>query len=446
MRAIGYCHPTNDQEGSLAEMERAFAEYCGRNNHQAVEFFGDAGASGSGQRDEYRRMIDHMRNSGSQFLVVVPGARDLGSDLEAVARAMVELEETGAKVACIDERVPDPLQNALHVLGVEGVSRVRSSRIKESMRERALKGKALGKPVYGYRIGESGTFEVVQEEAAVVELIYRLYTKDGLGLRLITQQLNERRIPTRRGGKWNVVTIRDVLKNPAYMGTYNRFGFRVPGVHEAIIPSEVFRKAQTQTRERRPVGRVMDSQPFELSGLVYCRYCGNKMMGATRRQAWKRKDGRRANAVYRYYQCQSRNNQSVCDYHTWRASLLENSVLSQLKHALRGVTSDPARSPVNDEHRQSVDAMRRARVKNAERKFVQAMKRAARGEVKVRVLGDYLGELDRMRRALDSPDRSVDAMAVLDKWDSLDFAQRQTFLEDHVVRIDVGDDSVEVIV
>ena len=272
-------------------MEREFHEYCRLNMHQAVTTF----VSSQTEHDaEYRRMVDYIGKSGGEFLVVIPDAKHLGLDLEGVARSIVELGERGTGVVCYDDEFPNPFQNAFQTLGIKGVSSTRSRRVKESMRARALQGRALGRPAYGYHIGPDGTLEPVSEEAKVVELVFRLYTKDGLGLRLIAQHLNEREIKTRRGGRWTVVSLRDMLKNPTYTGTYTRFDMRAPRAHEAIILHDVFRAAQDQTRARRPVGRVVNAEPFLLSGLLDCGYCGNKMMGVTRRQAWKKKDGRRS--------------------------------------------------------------------------------------------------------------------------------------------------------
>ena len=446
MRAIGYFSLGAQEHVTPEEMERAFAEYCRLNMHEPVATFASNADGEPGQDPEYRRMVDHMRQSGSEFLVVVPSARHLGRDLEAVARAVVELDQIGAAVACSDEELPDVFQNAFQTLGVKGVSRTRARRIKESMRARALRGQALGRPPYGYRIGADGTLEPVRDEATVVELIYRLYTGDGLGLRLITQHLNDRDINTRRGGRWNVTSIRDILKNPAYTGTYTRLGMLRPKVHEAIIPPKVFRAAQDLTSSRRPVGRVMHPEPFLLSGVLYCAYCGNKMMGVTRRQSWKRKDGRRAKQVYRYYQCQSRNNQSLCGYHTWRAPLLEATVVGQLRYALlargpggAGKAETDAGTPGGKSEAGA------ALTKNAERGLLMAMRRAARGETKIDVLGEYLKELDIARRAA-APGRPADVEATLADWESLDMDGRKTFIAEHVTRVNVEDERVEVVV
>ena len=447
MRAIGFFRLKSQERDSLPDMEREFREYCGLNLHQPIDTFASIGHHGQADDPEYRRMMDYMMGSGSEFLVVVPSARHLGSDLESVARAMVELEGIGATVRCTDEEFPDPLQNAFQTLGVKGVSRTRSRRIKESMRARALRGQALGKPPYGYSIGPEGSFEVVRDESNVVELIFRLYTRDQQGFRLIAQHLNERSIRTRRGTNWSVVSIRDVLRNPVYTGTYTRLGMRRPRTHDAIVPPEVFRAAQELTRSRRPIGRVSNAEPFLLSGLLACGYCGNTMMGVTRRQSWKRKDGRRARGVYRYYQCQSRNNQSVCGYHTWRAPVLEGTVLGQLRHALK---ARAARSPHEAEHGDSEDerarSIREARVTNAERRLTQAMRRAARGELATTLLGDYLGELDAARRAVSGELNPRGVEETLAKWDELGPDARRDFLTAHAARIVVKDETVDVVV
>ena len=303
----------------------------------------------------------------------------------------------------------------------------------------------MGKPPYGYRNGRDGPLEVLREEAAVVELIYRLYTKDGLGLRLIARHLNELGLPTRRGGRWNMVTLRDILRNPTYTGTSTRFGLRVPKSHEPIIPADVFRAVQDRTVARRPSVSRSGAEPFVLSGMAYCGYCGNKMMGVTRRQTWKRKDGHRARGVYRYYQCQSRNNQSICGYHTWRAPLLEEEVLSQLRLALKA-RADRLEGDISSTREREIQAIWAARVANAEHRFVRAMRRAAKGELGIAELGHYLDQIDIVRRQASSPRTDADGSKTLSAWDSLPVPERQSFLMGHVARIVVRDDEVEVVV
>ena len=448
MRAIGYFRAdaityTIGPGKSSLDFRDEFAEYCEVNLHQQIKTFGDLNASGDGRYPQFDQMIEFIKESQSNFLVVIPDSSHIGNDLESVARMFIYLENNGAKVTCEDEDFPAPLQNAFHILGVTGISKTRSAKIKESMQDRALKGQGLGRPPYGYRNGDSGTLEIVKDETAVVELIFRLYTKEDMGLRLIAQHLNERDIQTRRGGKWNVVSIRDMLKNAVYMGTYTRFGLRLPRSHEPIIPAATFREAQDITRSRRPVGRVSRAEPFLLSGLVYCGYCDNKMMGVTRRQSWRNKDGKRHRGVYRYYQCQSRNNQSVCGYHTWRARLLEGTIVPQLGLALQAKQNDTPISR-NGNQKPELEAVWEERVKNAERRFIHMMRKTARGAAKVDELAEYLTELDDTRASAKKVTSPEAYDKVLSRWDELPFDQQRDFLLTHVARIVVRDEMARV--
>ena len=73
---------------------------------------------------------------------------------------------------------------------------------------------------------------------------------------------------------------------------------------------------------------------FLLSGLAHCGYCetSSSASAASRLEA----QGRRAlSNSYRYYQCESRTNQSVCGYHTQRADDLEGEVRTALTAAPR---------------------------------------------------------------------------------------------------------------
>ena len=416
-------------------------------------------------------MLEYIQGSRGNYLVVAPDAAHLGRDIEEVVRTMLRIEATGCKVVCADDDMPDPLQSALASLSANGVSQERSLRIKKSMRERAVLGKGLGKPPYGYRNGADGALEIVADEAPIVELIYQKYAADGLGLRLIAQYLNERGIHTRRGGRWNMVTIRDILRNPTYMGTYTRFGLRLPKSHPAIISPALFRATQDQTRARKPSSRAVKAQPFLLSGLAFCGYCENKMMGVTRRQSWRRKDGRSARGVYRYYQCQTRNNQSLCGYHTWRAPALEDAVLSQLRDGVNGANKQNGQNGHNGHNGQNghsnghgggdsvavavaaaaadrggaMQAIWDGRVRNAERRFLQNVKRVARGEIGLGALSDHLRELDKARAGAAAPRGGEDAADALTRWDDLEFADKQAFLMRSVAKIVVFDESAQVI-
>ena len=443
MRALGYFRAKDG--GHRRSFESEFTEYCYLNLHQAMETFVDAAGPDRDAWPQLELLIGYISKSGSSFLVVVPDATHLGADLETVARSIVRLEATGAKVVCGDEEVPDPLQSACQLLGVEGVSQSRSARIRESMLERALEGRSLGRASYGYRAAEDGTFEVVPHEAEVVRLIFRLYTEEGMGLRRIAQRLNGGGMETRRGGNWSLVGVRDVLRNPAYTGTYSRFGMRLPRNHEAIVPQEVFRKARDTAMARRPRWRRTRSESFLLTGLAYCASCGSRMIGATRRQTWRRQDGQRAGAVYRYYQCQARQNQGRCGYHTWRSADLESRVGEELAKQLQSAASSPECGAALDGDR-NLRAEAESRVVKAESNLVRVIRRAASGEMSADRLAPYLDELDRLRNEASEDVEPFDDQKAVADWSSLTPSQARQLLDRNVKRVIVADDEVQVVV
>ena len=164
-------------------------------------------------------------------------------------------------------------------------------------------------------------------------------------------------------------------------------------------------------------------------------------MGVTRRQMWKRKDGRRARGVYRYYQCQSRNNLSLCDYHTWRASRLEDTVLAELRRQ-----SDAGHSRRHRRHDiADPAAVRETAVRNAARRFLRAVRRAARGELTLQALGKQVTDLDAARTPAADAGRPADVAESLASWESLDMPARQSFLADQIARVMVRDDAVRVV-
>ena len=71
-----------------------------------------------------------------------------------------------------------------------------------------------------------------------------------------------------------------------------------------------------------------------------------------------------------------------------------------------------------------------------------AVKRASRGDITLRMLGEYLAELDAAREAASSA--QVDASEALDRWADLNFAERRALVEQRVSRVVVEDDRVDV--
>lgn len=447
---------------TLAEQSRAFFEFCKREGLAIAATFPDP--ADNPDQPNFLQLLEYLKRNrdGSRIIVVVTAIDRLGRDPIQATRRYFQIEKLGAKVISLDGAAQP--EQSLVQLWEQHATTSGKERVREAMRRKAVRGEALGRPPYGYRVGPQGRLVPVPEERDVVRYIFRLYTREGLGIRLIAKRLNEEGYRTRRGGNWSMVTIRDILLNRAYLGTYTRFGVRVPGSHEAIISPEEFRRVQDRMASRRTATGERHVRQFLLSGLAVCGYCGNKMIGVSRRQTWqRRKDGTTGEAEYRYYQCLSRTNQSMCDYHTRRADELEEEVRQQtivlLERALASaVPLDMTEATVAEEV-----ARLRQRVRQLDRQLEQYMEAAVQRQLSLERLRELslavteqqmetdeaIAQLEGRRKLVETLSeqrraRETALHTLREDWERLDFAHKQALLRDLIEQVIVTDAGCEV--
>lgn len=331
MKAAGYFRQPAGEKvpDGLAKQQRAFLDFCESQGYELAATFAEEARAGDSTA--FVQLIDFLRRPEKGFVaVVLRGPEVLADDPNAAAARFLQIESLGARVEFM-ERGGDAF-NALLEAWSKGQSEGVGAKVRSAMRRKAVKGEVLGRPPYGYKVGERNRLDLVPEESVVVRYIFRLYLHEGLGIRLIARRLNEEGLRTRRNRPWSMVSIRDILRNRAYLGTYQRLGVRVPGTHPALVSPEDFRRVQERLSDRRTNYSPRTVKPFLLSGIALCGHCGNRMIGVSRHQSWKRRsDGSERAASYRYYQCESRTNQGICSYHTHRADDLEQAVRLQLE-------------------------------------------------------------------------------------------------------------------
>ncbi len=448
MKAIGYFY--EDDYSSVEEQRESFWNYCRENDHQPITEFLDKHIS-EGNRDGYNALVKYLASSESEFLLLVWGTDQLAETLESQIDRILELDELGAKIICTKGNLPDPLQQALRTWNTNGSKGNRGQQIKQAMMAKAMRGEGLGKPPFGYKIGEDGRLTLNTEESPTITLIFKLYTQDGLGMRRIVNHLNQIGSPTRTGKGWSIVTIRDILRNRSYIGTYSRFGTLVPRNHPALIDTATFNTTQEILTRGNNKRAIRKNEPFMLSGLLYCAYCGNSMIGVNRQQGWSRKDGSKTIGRYRYYQCHSRANKGMCEYHTWRSESLEGKIKNQIKDYL---TMGRAKINVLESYVTS-DDKGSLRGRNPDPSFLRTVESAAAGLI----------SLDQLRTAIRQSRQSKenqkeepltnsflmdaikndDVSNLLEKWDNLDSNSFTSLLRGLIDRVNVHDESIEII-
>lgn len=464
MDAIGYFRQRpgldrNEALPTLPESESGFFQYCEGQGFQPVASFIDGGSApvADGERG-YTQLCEYLRQPGRGFTaVVIPRLEDLSERPAELLRRVLELEFLGARIVAM-EGDADPLEGTVSAWRQRKGHERLSRRAMDTLKTKAMRGYGLGKTPYGYRIGDNGRLEIVDVEAKVVVEIFRMYVEDGIGLRLIARKLNDASTSTRRGARWSVVTVRDILRNRTYTGTYIRFGVRVPTNHTPIVSNDLFREAQ---KKRESIGgprTATRERNFALSGLAICGECGGRMIGVSRRQVWSRKrDGGTTEAQYRYYRCGSRVNQSVCGYHTWRADVLEQQVLDELAGKFDGPPLDlqPPRGQVR--------TATVSRLRSLDTRLERYLEAASRGALALEALRNSALPLIREARRLEARQRGMDPQSdrrpiegfwwhhqrdalrhLRENWATLTAEERRFQIGDLLEKVVVRDKQVEI--
>lgn len=464
MRAVGYFVEGAKRDGksrSVGEQHQAFLNFCQRYGYEVAATFLDI-LDDESPEGGFRQMLRYLQRADHGFLVVVvDGVGALGPDLGRAALRMLAIEATGVQVF---EAVSGH-EVAKAIVGTwadRGEGTPISERVRTAMRRKAVRGEALGRPPYGYRVGPRRRLELVPEEAVVVRYIFRLYLQEGMGIRRIAGQLNEEGIPTRRGGRWSMVSVRDILRNRVYLGTYSRFGVRIPDSHPALVAADDFRRVQERMEARNRGRGQRTVQPFLLSGLAYCARCGNRMIGVSRRQSWTRASGEEQTRSYRYYQCESRTNQSACGYNTQRAAELEDRVRRMVAEDGPDVRRMRRAGNVDSYVLDIMSQVERieGRMRRNRRQVEELVADAAHGHITIERMKALGAELAREQQLLEDErrharerlqaQRTEEERArnledtrnrLLEQWDHLPFDQLQETLREIVDRIDVdGED------
>lgn len=143
------------------------------------------------------------------------------------------------------------------------------------------------------------TLKIIEDEAKIVQLVYDLFVNGGLGTTRVANRINELGVKTKFGEKWTGSTVRDIIRNPLYMGYvrwYNRRQKKavdgsvhnprsaesdvliIKGLHEPIVSEELWHRANAII----PINHdhSCHDKPLrnQFAGLIKCNCCGHSMI------------------------------------------------------------------------------------------------------------------------------------------------------------------------
>lgn len=282
-RTAAYARVSTDHEDQQTSYEAQVSYYTSyiksRPDMEFVNVYTDEGISGTStaHREGFRQMISDAMAGKIDLIITKSVSRFARNTVDSLT-TIRQLKEH--KVECYFEkeniRTFDSKGELLLTI-MASLAQEESRSISENcvwgQRKRFADGKVTVpfSRFLGYDRGEDGNLVVNRKEAELVREIYQMFL-DGVSPYSIAKRLTERKIPS-PGGKdrWYKGTIINILSNEKYKGdallqkvyTTDYLTKRkklnagevpqyyVEGNHEAIIPEDIFERAQAELERRR---------------------------------------------------------------------------------------------------------------------------------------------------------------------------------------------------
>ena len=349
---------------SLDAQRSRMKAYADFNDYEIVGEYEDAGKSGKSieGRMQFRQMMEDVKSGKDNIsYVLVFKLSRFGRNAADVLSTLQVMQDFGVNLICVEDGI-DSSKDAgkLMISVLSAVAEIERENIRvqtmEGRIQKAREGKWNGGfAPYGYQL-VNGKLEINEEEAVAIRTIYDQYVNTDIGSNGISKYLENHGIRKiqRQNGKnplFDAHLVRLILKNPVYCGkiAYGRrktekvHGTRneyhlveqenfllVDGLHEAIIPEDVWNAAQekliAQAKKYEHVNKGKNERTHLLSGIVKCPICGAGMYG--NKSIKYKKDGTKYKDFF-YYGCKHRGMQRghKCNYRKQiREELLDDAV------------------------------------------------------------------------------------------------------------------------
>ncbi len=362
LRAAVYCRVSSEKQEdnfSLPTQEEACREYAEARGYAVVEVYREIyTGTALWERPQLAVLRDRVRR-GEIDVVVAYAIDRLSRKQTHLAIVADECERAGVDLRFATEEFEKTAIGEF----IRGAKTFAAELEREKIHERTMRGKRArvlsgklspsSRPLYGYQWADDtrSRYAINPETGPIVRRIFE-EALAGRTLRNIAHTLTNEGVPSAKGGAWDFVTVRSMLRNPAYQGEAYAFRTKmvpVPGstkkrkvtlprdewisLPEGTIPplvdSAVFAAVQqrlTLNQARASRNAKNPSDWLLHGGYVKCGYCG-----------WST-HARRINGDA-YYSCRkdSRTTGS-CKCPTIRATIIDEAVWACVSRVL----TDPA--------------------------------------------------------------------------------------------------------
>lgn len=304
-RVAGYARVSTDSDEQFTSYEAQIDYYTkyikSRDDWQFTSVYTDEGISATSTKNRagFNAMIKDALAGKIDLIVTKSVSRFARNTVDSLV-TIRKLKEHGVECYFEKENIytfdgkGELLLTIMSSLAQEE-SRSISENVTWGQRKRFADGKVSMpyKHFLGYRKGEDGLPEIVEEEAEIVRLIYKLFL-DGRTPAGICKHLDAAGMPTPSGNKkWSQSTVGSILTNEKYKGDallQKKFTvdflskkmkpnegevpqYYVEGSHKAIIEPLDWERVQVEIARRKKLGRTYSGNSIFSSKLI-CGDCG----------------------------------------------------------------------------------------------------------------------------------------------------------------------------
>ncbi len=348
-----------EDKTSISEQTGEMEAYCESKGLTITARYQEVGRGWSKKRPEFQRMLADARKGRFDTIVCWKSDR-LSRGMYPAAALMEVVEAHQIRLEAVMDAIDMKTFGLMAAIGKIELDNFRE-RSTLGKRGTAKQGRVpTGGLPYGYRIGDDGRPEVVEEQAEVVRRIFDMYVNEGMGSPSIAVRLTDEGIPTQTGKLlWRQSYIHYVLANATYTGTW------VYG-KERHISTEDGTKSYDQPRDtwiEVPVSSLVDEETWEraqklkkqrsrtagrntkvlylLQHLLKCAECGHNFHAKSTWRTTNVRNGKKYRydlpTPRRYYKCNGMQSLRLrCrERHYIRAERLEEPIWSEVKRVLQ---------------------------------------------------------------------------------------------------------------
>ena len=296
---------------SMNMMKDEAIKWTSSHGYEIVEYFEDYGKTGTSYKGlkELQKLHKYINSHKVDAIICWKLDRISRSDTEFYKYTMDLIERLNMTIISTTQfpdikEIPRVLIGVYLGLATDEVNNTKA-RTKATMLHRAEQGYLMGKAPVGYlnkQVNGHGVIDIDKEKAPFVLRAFNLYATGCYTMKAVSQELCKLGFCDKNGKAYPIRKIEHMLKNVVYTGKI-KYGKNddgsdriIQGVHEPIVPLELFNKVQSM---RRNGGKPYATQVRKIySKLIRCT-CGCFLSATIT-------NGAHNSGEYIYYRCSNK--------------------------------------------------------------------------------------------------------------------------------------------